>query len=90
MRNFSVEEKLRKILNKLAKKDKVMYEAFISKFKEILNCRDVNHYKNLRKPLQEFKRVHIRGSFVLIFKYVESKNKVIFYDFDHHDNIYAH
>ncbi len=90
MRNLSVEEKLRKILIKLAKKDKVTYEAFVNKFKEILTCKDVNRYKNLKKPLHEFKRVHIKSSFVLTFKYIESKNKVIFYNLDHHDNIYRH
>ena len=88
MRNFQVEEKLRKKLEKLIKKDKVAYDSIQSKFQEILTCSDVNHYKNLRNPLQNFKRVHIRTSFVLVFKYVESEDLVVFYDFDHHDNIY--
>ena len=39
------------------------------------------HMKGLR-------RVHIDKSFVLIFEIVETENKVIFLDFDHHDNIY--
>ena len=88
MRDFLVEEALRKDLQKLAKKDKVMHEAIMKKFDEILSCSDVNHYKNLRSPLQEFKRVHIRGSFVLIFKYLPSEDKLIFFELDHHDNIY--
>lgn len=88
MRKFLIEEKLKKILRKLYKKDKVAYTALTSKIQEILACKDVNHYKNLKTPLQHLKRVHIKGSFVLTFKYAESEDKVIFYDFDHHDNIY--
>lgn len=88
MREFSVEYNLRKKISKLHIKDKVTYNALMNKIQEILNCKDVNHYKNLKRPLQDFKRVHIKGSFVLIFKYIKSQDKVIFFDFDHHDNIY--
>lgn len=54
--------------------------------REILNSANINHYKNLRTPLQHLKRVHIRKSFVLTFG-VEN-DVVVFYDFDHHDRIY--
>lgn len=60
----------------------------MGKINEIATCDDVNHYKNLRNPLQHLKRVHIMSSFVLTFRYIESEDKIIFYDFDHHDNIY--
>lgn len=89
MRDFSVEEKLKKTLHIILKRDKKTYEVLMTKMNEILNCKDVNHYKNLRKPLQHLKRVHIVGPFVLTFRYTESENKIIFYDFDHHDNIYS-
>jgi len=88
MREFSIEEGLQKILKKLLKKDRETYKAIMGKINDILTCDDVNHYKNLRNPLQHLKRVHITGSFVLTFRYIESEDKVIFYDFDHHDNIY--
>ena len=88
MRDFLVEEGLRKTLQKLAKKDKVMYEAVMKKIEEIVSCSDVNHYKNLQAPMQQFKRVHIKGSFVLIFKYMPSEDKIIFFELGHHDNIY--
>ena len=88
MRKFSVEKKLRKIINKISKKDPSMFKAIIDKIDEIIKCEDVNHYKNLRKPLQHLKRVHIKSSFVLTFKYIWSEDKVVFYYFDHHDNIY--
>ena len=86
MRNFSVEQNLKKKLKIIFKKDKIMYKIVLKKFTEIIECKDINHYKNLRKPLQNFKRVHVKSSFVLIFKFVEEK--VIFYDLDHHDNIH--
>ena len=88
MRKFSVEEKLRKTMGKLSKKDSSMFNDLLEKIDEILKCEDINHYKNLRKPLQHLKRVHIKGSFVLTFRYIEGEDKVVFYDFDHHDKIY--
>lgn len=88
MREFSIEDDLKKTINKLFQKDRATYEALMRKMQEILECIDVNHYKNLRKPLQYLKRVHIRGPFVLTFKYLESEDKIVFYHFDHHDNIY--
>lgn len=88
MRNFAIEAKLQKIIEKVQKKDSVLYRAFQNKVEEILICEDVNHYKNLRKPLQHLKRVHVLGPFVLTFRYIPSEDKIIFYDLDHHDNIY--
>ncbi len=88
MHSFSVEKKLRSKLSKLYKKDRIVYKRIISKIKEIVSNKSIEHYKNLRKPLNEFKRVHIMKSFVLIFKYEKSKDCVLFYDFDHHDKIY--
>jgi len=88
MHSIAIEEKLQKILEKISKKDKILYRAFQRKVEEILTCEDVNHYKNLRKPLQHLKRVHVFGPFVLTFRYIESEDKIILYDMDHHDNIY--
>lgn len=88
MCEFSVEEKLSKVMNKISKKDPAMYNELLKKIDEIINYENINHYKNLRKPLQHLKRVHIKKSFVLTFRYIESEDRVLFYDFDHHDNIY--
>ncbi|OIO63757.1 addiction module toxin RelE [Candidatus Woesearchaeota archaeon CG_4_10_14_0_2_um_filter_33_10] len=88
MRKFSVEEKLRKLMGKLSKKDPSMFDDLLEKIDEIITCKNIDHYKNLRKPLQHLKRVHIKDPFILTFRYIESEDKVIFYDFDHHDRIY--
>ena len=89
MHKFAIEEGLKKTLRKLLKKDKVTYEILMKKIEEIISTEDITRYKNLRTPLQEFKRVHVRGPFILTFKYVKSEDKILFYDFDHHDYIYS-
>ena len=88
MREFEIEANLKRILSKLFKKEKRRYDILMSKMDEVLTCENVEHYKNLRKPLQQFKRVHINSNFVLVFKYNKKTDMVIFYDFDHHDKIY--
>lgn len=87
MHNYEVKPSLQRILNRLSKKDKKTYEQILDKIKEIINVEYIEHYKNLRHDLKEFKRVHI-GHFVLVFKYDKKIDKVSFYDFDHHDKIY--
>ena len=88
MRDFSVEKRVRKVMNKLSKKDPSLFKALMDKIDEILKCEDIDHYKNLKKPLQYLKRVHVKSSFVLTFRYIKSEDKVLFYDFGHHDDIY--
>jgi len=65
MREYEIKPYLQKILNKLFKKDKVAYEAVLKKIEEVINCEDVEHYKNLRYDMKDKKRVHIASSFVL-------------------------
>ena len=88
MHKFEIEVKLHKILKKLSKKNKKTYGIIFKKIKEIVSSPDINHYKNLRSPMNKFKRIHIDKSFVLIFKYNDAKDLITFYDFDHHDSIY--
>ena len=88
MYSFSYSEKLKKILKKLYKKDKVQYEALMNKINEIVNSYDIEHYKNLKYDLSDKKRVHVMGSFVLVFIYDKKNNAILFEDYDHHDKIY--
>jgi len=87
MYNYEVIPHLQKILNKLSKKDKSLYEQILKKIEEIINSQDVEHYKNLRYGLSDKKRVHV-GHFVLVFSFIKLENKIKFLDFDHHDKIY--
>ena len=83
--NYQIHPDLDKILLKLSKKDKPQYEQIFKKIEEIINSNNLDHYKNLKNPLQNYKRVHI-SHFVLLFKLEE--NIIIFRYYDHHDNIY--
>lgn len=87
MRDFFLSKKLERTLEKLNKKDKLLLERTLSKIDEIVNSYNIENYKNLKNPLNEYKRVHV-GSFVLIFRHDKSKNKIFFEDLDHHDFIY--
>lgn len=86
-RSYKTSKNFDRILAKLQKKDKQLYENLLNKMNEILNNSDIEHYKNLRYDLKEFKRAHI-GHFVLVFKFDKLNNVILFSDFDHHDNIY--
>ncbi len=87
MREFFLSKKLERTLKKLNNKDKLLLERTYAKIDEIVKCYDIENYKNLKKPLQEYKRVHV-GSFVLLFRYDKKKEIVYFEDLDHHDFIY--
>ncbi len=78
---------LKSTLKKLKKKDLFLFKALQKKIIQIaeLDKQTINHFKNLKKPLNEFKRVHV-GSYVLIFKVEE--NVVIFDKFIHSDKAY--
>lgn len=85
--NYKTSKHLDRILEKLSKKDKNLYEQLIKKINEIINSYDIEHYKNLRNELKEFKSVHI-NPFVLVFRFIKNQNIILFVDFDHHDKIY--
>ena len=87
MYDYEIKPFLQKILNKLSKKDKSLYEQVLIKIREIITSFDIEHYKNLRHDLKELKRVHV-GHFVLVFKYDKQNDMIYFDDFDHHDVIY--
>ncbi len=75
-------------LKGLLKTDRRLYEALLSKIEEIVSSPDVGHYKNLKAPLQSFKRVHVMKSFVLIFSYDKTQDAIKFHKLGHHDKVY--
>ncbi len=85
--NYEIVPSLKKKLNKLSKKDRTIYEQVLKKIEEVISYEDIEHYKNLRYDMKDKKRAHI-GHFVLVFRFIKIENKIIFDDFDHHDNIY--
>ena len=84
--SFDISPELDKILGKLAKKNRFQYEQILNKIEEVI--KNPQHYKNLRVPLQHWKRVHIDSHFVLTFSVDEEHKKVTFKDFQHHDSMY--
>ncbi len=85
---LAIRPSLEKTLAKLAKKNPKQVDIILKKVDEIL--KDPHRYKNLRKPLNHWKRVHIDRHFVLTFSVDEETKTVILEDYDHHDNIYKH
>ena len=47
------------------------------------------HYKPLRAPLQGVRRVHVGGSFVILFEPMERSATVRFLRLAHHDEAYG-
>ncbi|MDK2791105.1 MAG: hypothetical protein PWP15_1625 [Methanothermococcus sp.] len=86
MYDIEIMPSLDRILTKLSKKDGKKVEIILKKISEI--NKNPHHYKNLRTPMEDFKRVHIDKSFVLIFTVDDNEKRVIFVDVAHHDEIY--
>jgi YafQ family addiction module toxin component len=86
MYSYEVKPELQRILNKLFKKNKVMYEQVMKKIEEIIQ--NPQHYKPLKYDLAGERRVHIMKSFVLKFEINESAKTVTFFFFGHHDEAY--
>jgi len=86
MYSYELVPDLQKVLNKLFKKDKVMYEQVMKKIEEIIQ--NPQHYKPLKYDLARERRVHIMKSFVLKFEINEQKQMITFIFFGHHDEAY--
>jgi len=74
-------------LKKLKRKNPSLFKAIQKKVNQIaeLDKVAIQHFKNLRGDLSNYKRVHV-GSFILMFK-VEG-DTIIFDKFRHHDEAY--
>ena len=86
MYELALRKTVERTFSKLSKKDPGLMRAVSRKVDEILE--DPQRYKNLRRPLQHLKRVHIEKSFIMVFSVDESENLVVIEAFDHHDRIY--
>ena len=88
MYSFDIKEDIDKIFGKISKKDPKQFEAIYKKIAEVIE--NPQHYKNLRSPLQNFKRVRVGKSFVLVFSVDEENRNVLFEYYDHHDKGRVH
>ena len=85
MYTFEIKGGLERSLEKLAKKDKQLYEAIMKKILQITENPAVG--KPLRNVLKGKRRVHI-GHFVLIYEVDDNKRRIVFLEFEHHDKAY--
>jgi YafQ family addiction module toxin component len=76
----------RKEIRKLCKKNKTLETALKKKIELILE--KPHHFKPLRKPLQNKRKVHVLNCFVLIYEIVEESKIVRLLRFSHHDDAY--
>jgi YafQ family addiction module toxin component len=87
MYSLDIKPEADKIFRKLSKKDARQLQIIHKKLEEI-RANPSHEYKFLRKPLQNFNRVHIDSHFVLIFKIDHEEKIVDVYYYDHHDKVY--
>ncbi len=86
MYNLEISELADRKFCKIAKKNKVLFEAINKKIEEIKT--NPEHFKPLRANMKGQRRIHF-GHFVLIFEIIYEKKVVRILDFDHHDKIYC-
>jgi mRNA-degrading endonuclease RelE of RelBE toxin-antitoxin system len=88
MFSYDLTDELRKKLEVLSRKDKVLAQTFKKKLLEVVSRDEqtINSYKNLRSPLNEYKRIHLTSNYILLF--VVEKNHIIFVDIAHRDKVY--
>lgn len=78
----NLEKKLKKLKDKIPKQLNII----LKKTKKITE--NPLHYKNLRNPLHELKRVQIDHDFILIFSVDETKKTITLQDYEHRDSVY--
>lgn len=85
MYNLEIRKSVDRIFEKLFGKDKISFEYINKKIKEIRE--NPYHFKPLRNPLQNYRRVHI-GNFVLVYSINENTKTIIIEKYEHHDKVY--
>lgn len=83
--NIQFENALEIILQKIKKKDYILYQRIIHKILEISKNPELG--KPLRNVLKGKRRVHV-GSIVLVYLIDKKNETVIFINFEHHDKVY--
>lgn len=86
MYSLVVREHLDKVFNRLSKRNPKQLGIIKTKIQQILET--PLHFKPLRAPLQNKRRVYIDNSFVLVYSVDENTKTVILEEYEHHDNIY--
>jgi len=84
--NLEYSESCKTDIRKLCHRNSVLENALRKKINQILEM--PQHFKPLRAPLQNRRRVHIMNCFVLIYEVIEETKSVRLLKFSHHDDAY--
>ena len=84
---LEVDDNLKRVFEKLKKKDPVSAEIVKRKIKNILE--NPYQFKPLRGNMAGIRRVHVGKSFVLTYEILENEKIVRLLDYEHHDKIYS-
>ena len=89
MFRYDIHENLLAKLDKISRRDKVLASIFFKKVQEIINRdeKTIKAYKNLRSPLNEYKRIHLTGNYILLFSV--KGDKILFLDIRHWDDVFG-
>jgi YafQ family addiction module toxin component len=87
MYRLEVAKDVDKRFSKLAAKDPELLRHVHKKIEEIRQF--PYHFKPLKRPLQNKRRVHVGGSFVLMYDVDEALKTVRVLAFEHHDDAYV-
>lgn len=90
MFNYDITEEFEEALKRITKRNPSLSIAINRKIREIIQ-RDqfsINSYKNLKYSLKNFKRVHITGGIIMIFRVNLIENKILFVAIKHRDEAY--
>jgi mRNA-degrading endonuclease RelE of RelBE toxin-antitoxin system len=85
--DYTLSDELEAVLARLTKRDRQLALAVVKKIEQVaaLDESTINHLKNLKGDLQDYKIVHV-GSFVLMFKVLGEH--ILFDKLLHHDEAY--
>ncbi|MGV8169043.1 MAG: type II toxin-antitoxin system RelE family toxin [Candidatus Nanoarchaeia archaeon] len=91
MFTYNITDELKKKLTILCQKDKVLAQNFYKKVQEITSrdLEGLNAYKNLKSPLNEYKRIHLTGNYILIFSVSAKDKHIVFVEIMHRDKVYG-
>ncbi|MFT4283142.1 MAG: type II toxin-antitoxin system RelE family toxin [Candidatus Woesearchaeota archaeon] len=90
MFTYNIEDNLKKKLKIIGKKNKTLAINFKKKLMEVISHSKVtiNTYKNLKSPLNEYKRIHLTKNYILIFKVDINNKHIVFLEIAHRDKVY--
>ncbi len=89
MFSYNISDVLKQKLEKLCKKDKILAQIFYKKVQEIISRdkKSINAYKNLKSPLNQYKRTHLTDNYILLF--AVEKNHIVFVDIRHWEDLFG-